>query len=244
MQNNKTAFISDIHFGLSSREIEVIKEDYFIKLTDKLALENAKIYFVGDIFDFWFEYKTVVPKYFYRILNQIYKLRKSGIEIEYLMGNHDFGHVDFFRNEMGIEIHMDDIQREIDGKKFYITHGDGKGPKDNGYKMLKSILRNKFFQKLFFMLHPDFGIRLASGSSKKSRSHTDKKDYKIESQRIFAYEKLEQGYDYVICGHRHKAEISYHAEGTYVNLGEWISKPKFALFENSEIKIINVEDYA
>lgn len=226
-------FISDVHLGLQSREEDKLREDRFLQFLESIKKDCKTLFIVGDLFDYWFEYKTVIPKYFYRVLTKLYELRKSGIQIEYLMGNHDFGHKDFFASELDIEVHHDDITREIDGKKFYISHGDGKSHKDTGYKILKKILRAKTSLYLFLKLHPDFGIGLASGSSQKSRVYTDQKNYgKTDGMREFAFHKIDEGFDYVIMGHRHKAEIAQHNSGYYINLGEWIKKPQFGKFEN------------
>jgi UDP-2,3-diacylglucosamine hydrolase len=237
-------FISDVHLGLLERSDDRKREALFLNVLQKCSLDAEKIYFVGDIFDYWFEYKTVTPKYFYRTLTAIAGLRDSGIPIEYVMGNHDFGHKEFFMEEFGIEIHKGDIEREHYGKKFYISHGDGKSYKDTGYKILKKIIRAKLSLFLFLKLHPDFGIRLASGSSRKSRVYTDKKVYgEKDGMRDFAFSKLESGFDYVIMGHRHKAEKSEHSGGYYINLGEWMRNPTFGIFDGNEFKITEVEKF-
>ena len=168
-------FISDLHLGVFEREKDKKREDLFLKLLERLSKDADTIYLVGDIFDYWFEYKTVVPAFFYRTLNAIHELVEKGIKIEYLMGNHDFGHKDFFKNEFDIDIEKDDIVREINGKRFYISHGDGKAKNDIGYSILKSVLRNPVSNKLYRIIHPDIGIGVASGSSKKSRKYTDQK---------------------------------------------------------------------
>lgn len=237
--NYMVYFISDIHLGLLPREEDKIREQKLIDFLDSIKDNCKTLFIVGDLFDYWFEYKTVVPKYFYRIITKLYELRQMGIEIEYLMGNHDFGHKDFFKSELNIQVYHDDIIREIEGKKYYISHGDGKSHKDTGYKILKKILRAKVSLFLFLKLHPDFGIGLASGSSQKSRIYTDKKNYGItDGMREFALKKIDEGFDYVIMGHRHKAEVTLHNSGYYVNLGEWIIKPHYGVIENGEFKLV------
>lgn len=238
-------FISDVHLGFFERKQDIVRENLLIATLDKLAIDAEKIFIVGDLFDYWFEYKQVIPRYFYRILSKIHDLVSKGIKIEYVMGNHDFGHIDFFENEFGIKVHTNDIQRQIYGKRFYISHGDGKAYGDLGYKILKKILRHPFSLWLFMRLHPNFGIGLASGSSKKSRAYTDKKDYgKKDGMRDFALEKIEYGYDYVIMGHRHKAEITKHLQGYYINLGHWIKPPMtFGSFDGYEFNIIIVDEF-
>jgi UDP-2,3-diacylglucosamine hydrolase len=231
-------FFSDVHLGLFPREEDKKREQKLLDFFDRIKVDCTKLIIVGDLFDYWFEYKTVIPKYFFRTITKLFELRKQGIEIEYIMGNHDFGHKDFFEKELDIKIHKDDIEREFDGKKFYISHGDGKSNKDTGYKILKKILRAPLSLYLFLKLHPDFGIGIASGSSQKSRVYTDKKNYgKTDGMRDFAFKKIEEGFDFVIMGHRHKAEVTNHKNGTYINLGEWINKPHYGTFINGKFKL-------
>lgn len=234
-------FISDVHLGIQKRPDDRQREDLLIAFLEFIAADCEKLFIVGDLFDYWFEYRTVIPRYFYRTLNAIGMLRKKGIEIEYLMGNHDFGHRTFFEEEFGIHIHKNDITREINGRKFYISHGDGKSYKDTGYKILKRILRNRAAQFIFRLLHPDIGIGMASGSSRKSRVYTDKKSYgEGDGMYDFAAGKIAEGFDYVIMGHRHKLVHEKISTGSYINLGEWIHNPSFAFFDGEELKTASV----
>jgi len=237
-------FISDVHLGLLDRHLDRKREDLLLRVLDKIKEDAKVIYLVGDIFDYWFEYKEVIPSFFYRTLNKIYELTQAGIEIKYLMGNHDFGHRSFFFDEFGIEIIKEDIEINLFDKRIFISHGDGKSKKDLGYKILKAILRHPISNKLFNILHPDFGIGLAKSSSKKSRHHTDSKDYgETDGMRQFAFDKIDEGYDYVVMGHRHKAEKTKHNNGYYINLGEWLNNPTFASFDGDDFKIIYVNEF-
>lgn len=237
-------FISDLHLGLEPRKTDIKRENLLINFLTKIEDDCEKLFIVGDLFDYWFEYNTVIPKYFYRTLNVFNNLRQKGIEIEYVMGNHDFGHIDFFEVELDIPIHRDDIIRDLYGKKFFISHGDGKSYKDTGYKILKAILRHPLSLWLYLKLHPDFGIGLASRSSKSSRNYTSKKRYgKTDGMRDYAFNKIDEGFDYVIMGHRHKAELSHHNSGIYVNLGEWIKKPTFGMFDGKNFQLIDLNDF-
>lgn len=207
-------------------------------------IDAEEIFLVGDIFDYWFEYKEVIPSYFYRTLNKLYEIKERGIKITYIMGNHDFGHKSFFQDEFDINIERGDIERTINGKKFYISHGDGKSNKDFGYLILKKILRSPISNFLFRLIHPDCGIKLAKGSSSKSRDHTDKKDYgKQDGMRLFAFDKIEQGFDIVVMGHRHKAEKTSHKNGYYINLGEWLKNPTFGIFDGEQFEILEVANF-
>lgn len=243
-EKNLYYFISDIHLGFLDRKEDAKREDLLLDLLDKISIDAKEIFFVGDVFDYWFEYKTVVPKYFYRTLTKFYELREKNIPIHYVMGNHDFGHKSFFEEEFGITVNPGDIECELYGKKFFISHGDGKGKGDTGYKILKAILRAKISNWLFRRLHPDFGIGLASGSSKKSRAYTDKRD-NGESDRMleFAKSKLGDGFDFVILGHRHVPLIFEHSGGKYINLGEWFKSPKVGIWDGVEFKLEEVKDF-
>ena len=214
-------FISDVHLGFFERSADSQREQLLINFLKKISNNCSKLYIVGDLFDFWFEYKTVIPKYFYRILSTLYDLRNRGIEIDYIMGNHDFGHIDFFKKELDIQVYPDDIERIHSDKKFYISHGDGKTIYDGPYNVLKKILRSPVSLKLYLKLHPNTGIKLASNTSKKSRNYTQKKDYgEVEGMEDFAFKKIDEGFDYVVMGHRHLAKFIEHKLGVYVNLGE------------------------
>lgn len=238
-------FISDVHLGFFDREKDKLREDILLNFLEKISSDCTTLFIVGDLFDYWFEYKTVVPAYFYRTLNKLSELEKKGIKIEYVMGNHDFGHKTFFENELKIPIYKEDITRILSNKKFYIAHGDGKAYNDTGYLILRSILRNKFSLWLFSKLHPDFGIGLASGSSQKSRKYTDKKEFgEQDGMTDFAKNKIDDGYDFVVMGHRHKTDMVKHNLGIYVNLGDWIGKnPTFADFDGNDLKIKSVMDF-
>jgi len=238
-------FISDVHLGVLPRPEDSPREEILLAFLDKIAPDCKKLYILGDLFDYWFEYKSVIPKYFYRTLTKIKELKDRNIEIEYLMGNHDFGHVDFFRNEFAIEIHKDDIIREHDGKKFYLSHGDGKSNKDNGYKILKKILRNPISLSIFLKFHPDCGISVASSTSKKSRSYTDAKNYgKTEGMEEFAESQINNhAMDFVIMGHRHLAVVNEYDKGTYINLGEWIRQPHYAVWDGNKMTLNHVLDF-
>jgi UDP-2,3-diacylglucosamine hydrolase len=237
-------FISDIHLGLLEPETERKREKILLDFLQKIRHDARRLYIVGDLFDYWFEYKTVIPKRFIRTIAAILDLKSRGIAIEYIMGNHDFGHRDFFETELGIPIYKDDITREINGRKFYLSHGDGKSYKDTGYKILKSILRNPLSLRLYSMLHPDAGIGMALASSRRSRKHTDRKDFgKNDGMMDFARIKIGEGFDYVIMGHRHKAMAKQLGGGWYYNLGEWINTPTFARFDGEKMELHEVKDF-
>lgn len=237
-------FLSDFHLGFFNRDYDRERENVLLAVLEKMK-GAERLVIVGDLFDYWFEYKTVVPKHFFRTIAKLLELKQSGVEIEYVMGNHDFGHKDFFEQELGILVEKEDIIREYYGKHFYISHGDGKSYKDTGYRILKRILRHPLSLWLYLKLHPNFAIGLASTSSKKSRTFTDKKDYgETDGLRDFALAKIDEGFDYVVMGHRHKAEKTKHHDGYYINLGHWIKLPgTFGSFDGDIFRILKSDEF-
>jgi len=245
-QNIKTRmvyFISDIHLGLFERSKDKQRENLLLAFLAHIQNNAEAIYIVGDLFDYWFEYKFVIPKYFYRTLAKLHELQEKGVKIEYLMGNHDFGHLDFFSKELNIDIHHNDIERVIYGKKFYISHGDGKANNDTGYRMLKRVLRADWANRFYRFIHPDLGIKMAATSSKKSRNYTDNKQYgDVDGLEEFATEIIDRGFDYVIMGHRHRLTYKNIGSGTYVNLGDWINEPHCGIFDGKKFSLQNVSN--
>jgi len=231
-------FFSDVHLGLSSPETEKEKENTLIRFLTFAESDAKEIFIVGDLFDCWIEYKYVVPKGYYRLFSKISDLVQKNIGITYLAGNHDFWKGNFFKDEFGIEIRFSGLSRTIEGKKFYIHHGDGFAHNDLGYRIIKRILRNNFCQKLYSLIHPDLGIRIAKGTSATSRNHTNEKDYsEKDGMKEFAASKIKEGYDYVIMGHRHLPEITEIGEGFYVNLGDWIDYNTYGYYAKGRFEL-------
>ena len=164
---SKTYFISDAHLGLGSREEEREKEQRIVKFLQSIASDAKQLFIVGDLFDSWFEYETVIPKGYHRLLTQLDDLVQKNITVHYLAGNHDYWMGNFFRDELGIHVYHDAFETIIDGKRFLIHHGDGLATNDTGYKILKKVLRNPAAIWLYKWIHPDIGIGIAKASSKK-----------------------------------------------------------------------------
>lgn len=224
-------FISDVHLGLQSEEIEKAKEKKIIEFLDYAKSNCDVLFIVGDLFDYWFEYNSVIQKGFVRTLGTLARFCDSGKELHYIIGNHDFLHKNFFEKEVGAKLYHDYISTELNGKKFFMAHGDGLVKNDLGYKILKKILRNKITQSLYTFIHPDLGIKIASGSSKVSREYTTNKHYgEIDGLFESAKTKIEAGYDYVIYGHSHFLANKNYKDGYYINLGTWLDKPCYGKF--------------
>jgi UDP-2,3-diacylglucosamine hydrolase len=231
-------FISDIHLGVISDLDNRTQESVFINFLDEIKKDAKEIIIVGDLFDCWIEYKQVVPKGFYRFFTKLDELLNEGITVTYLSGNHDFWYGNYFKDEFGINIIHHPIAKEIDGKKFYIHHGDGLAYKDTGYKILKVILRSKISQFLYSLVHPDFGIWLAKKSSSSSREYTGKKNFSPrDGLQDYAVKKFEEGYDFVVMGHRHYAYTHKENNGLYMNLGDWVRLFTYGEYRNGDFKL-------
>ncbi len=241
-------FISDVHLGLGEYKQRREREQKLLSFLQSIESRCEVLYIVGDLFDYWFEYSTVLPRDFFRTLSALERLKHSGVRIEYLMGNHDFGHQDFFEKELHIPVHRTDVEAIHNGKRFYLAHGDGKVYNDRGYLILRAILRNRFNIKLFQWIHPDLGIGLASNTSSKSRVHTDSKNYgTADGLADFAEKKIYEGFDYVIMGHRHKPQVHHYSkgdhQGTYVNLGDWLGHNTYAEFDGLQLHLRSIDDF-
>ncbi|MEK6572634.1 MAG: UDP-2,3-diacylglucosamine diphosphatase, partial [Bacteroidota bacterium] len=220
----KTYFVSDAHLGVNEREIERQKERELIRFFDLVESDGKQLFILGDLFDFWFEYRTVIPKGYHRVLAKLSELVEKGIEINYLAGNHDFWLGNFFEEDIGMHVFAEPFGITIGNAKFFLHHGDGLAQKDLGYRIMKKILRNRLNIKLYSWLHPDLGIGLARFSSRKSRNYTSQKDFgEVDGMLSFAAKKIAEGFQYVVMGHNHQPVYENVGDGFYVNLGDWIS---------------------
>lgn len=217
-------FISDAHLGEHSRAMEQRKEERLISFFDHIGTRADRLYVVGDLFDFWFEYRQVVPSGHYRILHRLADLVQNGTRVIYLAGNHDFWLDDFFPREIGVETSREPLSVRHQGLSLYIAHGDGLAQTDRGYRLLKRILRHPLNIRLYRLIHPDVGIPLARLASASSRAYTDQKALELvnEYERA-AREILSQGFDAVILGHSHYPSLRSFGPKTYLNIGDWIT---------------------
>ncbi|CAI8332543.1 MAG: UDP-2,3-diacylglucosamine hydrolase [Flavobacterium sp. SCGC AAA160-P02] len=228
-ENKKIYFASDQHFGAPNSKESLPREKKFVAWLDTVKEDAEVIFLLGDLFDFWFEYKKVVPKGFVRVLGKLAELKDIGIRIYFFVGNHDLWMRDYFQQELNIPVYYESQEFEINDKLFLIGHGDGLGPEDIGYKRMKKAFRFPFFIWLFRWLHPDVGVQLGQYLSVKNKLNSGGKDANFlgeEKEWLVQYckRKLEKKhYDYFVFGHRHlPLEIELNAKSTYVNLGDWI----------------------
>jgi UDP-2,3-diacylglucosamine hydrolase len=189
-----TYFISDVHLGMGNKQQEREKEDQLLGFLRSILPKAERLFIVGDLFDFWFEYTTVIPKGFHRTLASIQEYTERGIPVHYLAGNHDFWMGDYFKTELGMQLHFEPFEISVDGKRLFLHHGDGLALNDLGYRMIKPVLRNRLNIWLYRWLHPDIGVKLAKGSSRSSRQYTSNKEYGEEKGMIqCAAEHIRQG---------------------------------------------------
>jgi UDP-2,3-diacylglucosamine hydrolase len=197
---------------------------------------------MGDIFDFWFEYAAVIPKGFIRFQGKLADLADSGIKITFFKGNHDMWMFDYFVKELGIQIISEELILERNGMKFYLHHGDGLGPGDAKYKILKKIFRSEFCQWLFARIHPNLGLAIARKWSKHSRLQNNQKEefQDLEKEWLVSYSKellLKEHYDFLIFGHRHLPLDVQLGNSRYINLGEWINFNSYAVFDGENLEL-------
>ena len=247
-QGKKVYFASDNHLGAPNAAQSLPREKKFTAWLDKIKSDAAAIFLLGDLFDFWFEYKTVVPKGFTRTLGKLAEISDSGIPIYYFVGNHDLWMHGYFEEELNIPVFHKPQPYEMNGISFFIGHGDGLGPQDKGYKRMKKLFTNPLAKWFFRWLHPDIGVRLAQYFSVKNKLISGDGDAKFlgeENEWLVQYakRKLEtRHFDYFVFGHRHlPLEINLNETSKYVNLGDWIQYYTYAVFDGERLSL---EEYS
>lgn len=245
---SKIYFASDFHLGSPSQEESRDRENRINSWLDFIKKDASELYLMGDIFDFWFEYKQVVPKGYIRFLGKLAELSDAGVKLTLFKGNHDMWMFDYFREELGATIVSDELIIERNHKRFYLHHGDGLGPGDASYKFLKKIFRSNACQWLFARLHPNLGIGIAKAWSKHSRISSGKIEYFEDENKEWLVSYIRQylndrpdnqrkSIDYFIFGHRH-LPLSIPVESTlYINLGEWIHFNTYAVFDGEKLEL-------
>ncbi|MEI7726441.1 MAG: UDP-2,3-diacylglucosamine diphosphatase [Bacteroidota bacterium] len=245
----KIYFASDFHLGIPDHDSSLEREKKLVSWLEMARADAAEIYLMGDLFDFWFEYKTAIPRGYARLLGKLAEITDAGIPVHLFRGNHDMWAFNYLTEELNIQLHRDPEFREFNGKHFYLAHGDGLGPGDHGYKFIKKVFANKFNQWLFRQIHPDFGIRLALFWSRKSRSagiEKEKKEQdlqlKIIQERITVHsdELLKQhpDLDYLIYGHYHyPLETVLTGKTRQFVLGDWLTHFTYAVFDGDRLEL-------
>ncbi len=240
----KVYFLSDFHLGAPNEKASRVREEYIVRFLQTAKEDAAAIFIVGDIFDFWFEYKEVVPKGFVRLLGCLASINDAGIPIHIFTGNHDLWMQDYLTKEIGASVYFSAQEFNFSGKQFFIAHGDGLGPGDEGYKFLKKIFTNPICKWLFRWLHPDLGIRMANFFSSQSRIKTGSADEIFlgeDKEWLIIYTKeLAQtnASNYFIFGHRHyPLDLKINDNARYINLGDWIRSNTYAVFDGNDLQL-------
>lgn len=242
-ENKKTYFASDLHLGLYPPDKSLEREKLFVRWLNAIRHNAHAIFLVGDIFDFWWEYKKVVPRGFTRFLGKISELTDSGIPVHFFTGNHDIWIKDYLPDETGIILHRKPYVTTINGKTFFIAHGDDLGPGDTGYKILNKLFKNRFLQWLYSRLHPNLSISIGQAWAKKSRYSKDLienfKGENSERQILFAKNMLKTNhFDYFVFGHRHiPLQFKLNNHSTLIYLGDWIIHYSYGVFDKHGFRI-------
>jgi UDP-2,3-diacylglucosamine hydrolase len=240
----KIYFLSDFHLGAPDAASSLVREKKIVAFLEMIKHDAGEIFLLGDMFDFWYEYKKVVPKGYVRLLGKLAEISDSGTPLHFFVGNHDMWMKNYFSEELGMKVYHEPQVFTYNDKRFYIGHGDGLGPGDHGYKALKKIFRNPACQFLFGLLHPSAGIALANYFSRKSRAKTGNADEIFlgedkEWLMIYSNEILQKAhFDYFIFGHRHlPLDYKLNNNSRYINLGDWIRNFTYAVFDGSDLQL-------
>lgn len=254
-QNRKIYFVSDFHFGIPDRKRSAVREKKLIHWLDFVRKDAEEIFLMGDLFDFWFEYHTVIPKGYARLLGKLAEITDSGIPVHFFKGNHDMWAFNYLRDEIGMILHREPVIRDFGSKRFFLSHGDGLGPGDHGYKLIKYIFERRINRFLFNWLHPDLGTRLGLFWSRRSRYANETPEAKakeeerlkdIDNSRLAIYcrKKLQEDptINYFIFGHWHISNM--HPIGNdsyYIHIGDWLKLFTYGIFDGDRFSLKKFE---
>jgi UDP-2,3-diacylglucosamine hydrolase len=247
-QQKNIYFLSDFHLGTPSHADSLVREKLIVQFLNEIEDKAAEIFIVGDMFDFWYEYKYVVPKGYVRLLGKLAQLSDRGIQLHFFVGNHDMWMTDYLQQELNMPVYFEPKEFSWNGKQFLIGHGDGLGPGDKGYKRLKKVFRNPVCQWAFGILPPQLGMGVANYMSRRSRAKTgsseeiflgEDKEWLVQ----YCKEKLqEKHFDFFIFGHRHlPIDFRLTSNSRYINLGDWISFYTYAVFDGNDIQLLSYQ---
>lgn len=240
---NKTYFISDVHLGAPALNNNQQREKLLVQWLDTIKEDAQELFLLGDIFDFWFEYKKVIPRGFTRVLGRIADLTDSGVKVHFFTGNHDLWVFDYLPAETGVILHKNEFITHIGDKKFFLAHGDGLDPNDKGYNFLKKIFSNQTAQWVFGRLHPNFAFHMAHTWSKSSRLNktSEKEEFKVKNESMYKFAEIflkQEKIDYFIFGHRHKMEnIEMENQARFILLGDWITHFSYGVFFENKFEL-------
>ena len=237
-------FISDIHLKLNLDKKEKKRRKKLFRLLDHITKSGGTCFFVGDLFDFYFEYPDLIPKAFNDFYQKALYMKSKHIDLHFLAGNHDYWIGDFIKDEIMDKTYLNDAEIKIKNKRIFITHGDGLLSWDHGYRLLKTVIRSKLFTKIFQWLHPTIAYKIAKFISRSGKHNTHNNDFNkdVRSElKNYAEKHFEEGFDYMITGHYHLGELFELKKGKLAVLGDWFFRPSYAIFDGEELQIKNWE---
>jgi UDP-2,3-diacylglucosamine hydrolase len=246
-EGKKIYFISDFHLGVPDSKSSLEREKKIVRWLSHIQKDAAAVFLMGDVFDFWFEFKYVIPKGYVRFQGKIAEITDSGIPVYWFTGNHDMWIFDYFTKELNVTIVRDNEVLSLNHKKLFIGHGDGLGPGDYFYKFIKKVFRNRFFQEWFRITPPVIGMGIAQFWSKNSRIAGLKKEkFLNEKEWLYIYSKEQESkshHDYYIFGHRHlPLTMDVAPNSQYINLGEWVNYFTYAVFDGNRVELKEYKD--
>ena len=242
MDESPVYFISDAHLGIDDYAAEEARRDRLLTFLRSLRGRTRQLYIVGDLFDFWFEYRSVVPRQHYTVLHELSSLADSGTRIVYLAGNHDFWLGTFLDEQVGVETAPGPLTVTHQDRRIYIAHGHGQISADRGYRLMARIMHSRLSIRLFQMIHPDCGFAIGRLVSRMSRRHAAPTAWDPrETYRDLAFSLLDDGYDIVVFGHNHCPTLQRKGEKVYINLGDWLQHDTYGVLKDGRMSL---EKYA
>lgn len=234
--HGRTYFVSDLHLG-AYPDVEKKSVPLLMNFFDHIERQKARLYIVGDLLDFWFEYRTVVPRYPFKLLSRLRAMVENGCKIVYVAGNHDYWMGNFLKEDVGLDTEPESLDTHLEGKRFFISHGDGIATTGElGYRFLKGMLHSRIVSTCFRLLHPDIGMALANIISKMSRRRSSKNNNQPNLE-AFIRAKAAEGFDYVVLGHLHRPKLFEVGKATCLVIGDWIDNYSYGIFENGRLKL-------
>lgn len=245
-ESKKIYFASDAHLGYPSHDESLIREKRLVKWLDTVWHDASEIFLLGDIFDYWYEYKKVVPRGFTRLLGKIAEITDSGIPVHFFTGNHDISVYDYLPEETGVIVHFNPFRTTLNGISFYMGHGDGLDPDDKIYLKLKKIYLSPVFQWFFSKLHPNFTIWFAHKWSHRSRASKMSPEFKgEENESMIRYARdllTKEEVHFFIFGHRHiPFDFPLNEKSRVIYLGDWLTHFTYAVFDGKDLELKKFE---
>lgn len=248
MGRDRIYFVSDMHFGADAFGPSIERERKFVAWLDTIADDARTIYMLGDVFDFWYEYKGVVPRGFTRFLGKIAALSDAGVDIHFFTGNHDIWIFDYLPEELGITVHREPLTTVISGKNFFLAHGDGLGDDSLAFRFIRGFFHNRICQKLFSLIHPSFGVWLAHRWARHSRLKEfsrpvpylgEEREHLVRFAKRYISEHTET--DYLIFGHRHiLLDLQLSRRSRMMIIGDWLQYFSYAVFDGRDLTLETV----